>query len=45
VYQLLGVVKPLVVAIRTASLRNSSVYLFAIPHLLHSKHCSKRDRN
>jgi hypothetical protein len=36
-----GRVKPLVVAIRTASARNSSVYFFAIPHLLHSKHCSE----
>ena len=36
-----AVVNPLVVAIRTASPRNSSVYLFAIPYLLHSKHCSK----
>jgi hypothetical protein len=26
---------------RTASRRNSSVYLFAILYLLHSKHCSK----
>ena len=26
---------------RTASRRNSSVYLGAIPYLLHSKHCSK----
>jgi hypothetical protein len=36
-----GCVKPLVVAIRTASRRNSSVYFVAIPFLLHSKHCSK----
>jgi hypothetical protein len=36
-----GRVKPLVAAIRTASRRNSSVYLFAILNLLHSKHCSK----
>jgi len=33
--------RPLVVAMRTASRRNSSVYLFAILCLLHSKHCSK----
>ena len=33
--------RPLVVAMRTASRRNSSVYLFAILYLLHSKHCSK----
>ncbi|MFT5799295.1 MAG: hypothetical protein ACI84R_003368, partial [Candidatus Azotimanducaceae bacterium] len=33
---------PLVVAILTASRRNSSVYLFAIRSLLHSKHCSKK---
>jgi hypothetical protein len=26
---------------RTASRRNSSVYLVAILYLLHSKHCSK----
>ena len=32
---------PLVVAIRTASRRKSSVYLFAIIYLLHSTHCSK----
>ena len=37
-----GRVNPLVVAIRTASRRNSSVYIFAIPYLLHSKHCSKK---
>jgi hypothetical protein len=36
-----GRVNPLVVAIRTASRRNASVYLFAIIYLLHSKHCSK----
>jgi hypothetical protein len=36
-----GRVKPLLVAIRTASRRNSSVYFFAIPYLLHSKYCSK----
>jgi hypothetical protein len=34
-------VKPLLIAIRTASRRNSSVYLVAIPYLLHSKRCSK----
>jgi hypothetical protein len=34
-------VKPLVVAISTASRRNSSVYLVAIQYLLHSKRCSK----
>jgi hypothetical protein len=34
-------VMPLVVAIRTATRRNSSVYRFAIPYLLHRKHCSK----
>ena len=33
--------RPLVVAMRTASRRNASVYLFAILYLLHSKHCSK----
>ena len=32
---------PLVVAMRTASRRNSSVYLVAIPCLCHSKHCAK----
>ncbi|MCO4842853.1 MAG: hypothetical protein KC439_08090, partial [Yoonia sp.] len=36
-----GRVNQLVVAMRTASRRNSSVYLFAILYLLHSKHCSK----
>jgi hypothetical protein len=30
-----------VVAMRTASRRNPSVYLVAILYLLHSKHCSK----
>jgi hypothetical protein len=34
-------VKPLLIAMRTASRRNPSVYLVAIPYLLHSKHCSK----
>ena len=33
--------KPLVTAMRTASRRNSSVYLVAILNLLHSKHRSK----
>ena len=33
--------KPLVTGMRTASRRNSSVYLVAILNLLHSKHCSK----
>lgn len=37
--------KPLVTAIRTASRRNLSVYFFAIPHLLHSKYCSKETGN
>ena len=36
-----GRVSPLVVAMRTASRRNSSVYLVAILDLLHSKHCAK----
>ena len=36
-----GCVPQLVVAMRTASRRNSSVYLVAITYLLHSKHCSK----
>jgi hypothetical protein len=36
-----GRVKPLVIAMRTASRRNSSVYLVAIPYLLNCKHCSK----
>ena len=36
-----GRVSPLAVAMRTASRRNSSVYLVAILCLLHSKHCSK----
>ena len=31
----------LLIAMRTASRRNSSVFLFAIPYLLHSKHYSK----
>jgi hypothetical protein len=34
-------IKPLLIAMRTASRRNSSVYLVAIPHLLHRKQCSK----
>ncbi|MFT7495113.1 MAG: hypothetical protein ACI9RO_002575, partial [Alteromonas macleodii] len=34
-------VKPLLIVMRTASRRNSSVYLVAIPYPLHSKHCSK----
>ena len=36
-----GRVKPLQIVPRTASRRNSSVYLFAIPYLRQSKHCSK----
>ena len=36
-----GLDRPLVVAMRTASRRNSSVYLLAILNLLHRKHCSK----
>jgi hypothetical protein len=40
-----GRVSPLVVAMRTASRRNSSVYLVAILYLLHSKHCSKETGN
>ncbi|MFT5273098.1 MAG: hypothetical protein ACI85V_003127, partial [bacterium] len=33
--------KPLLIAMRTASRRSASVYLVAIPYLLHSKHCAK----
>jgi hypothetical protein len=36
-----GRVNPLVVAMRTESRRNSSVYLVATLNRLHSKHCSK----
>ena len=43
-YRLRATVKPLLIAMRTASRRNSSVYLVAIPYLLHSKHCSKETR-
>jgi hypothetical protein len=40
-YRLRATVKPLLIAMRTASRRNSSVYRFTILYLLHSKHCSK----
>ncbi|MEP1612076.1 MAG: hypothetical protein ABJL72_09150, partial [Roseobacter sp.] len=39
-----GRVSPLVVAMRTTSRRNSSVYLGAILYLLHCKQCSKETK-
>ncbi|AGI69890.1 hypothetical protein OAN307_c45330 [Octadecabacter antarcticus 307] len=36
-----GRVKPLLIAMRTASRRNLSVYPVAIPFLIHRKHCLK----